>query len=166
MRGRIQKVKKSVILEFVFVLNTLLFLTGIALNIFLFKSYPSLWFFVFCFCVGTYQILKSRFLKLDSGFYLGTLLLLISISGFVFLFTHTTAYSYLYIEGSFFLSSLLTFFVCGQRFHLIICYLIFFVIMLSILFVFSLVSLPILIAISVLFLLLLVVITIFSFWSR
>ena len=166
MRGRIGSVKKSNILKWTLITFLLLFFIFIFLNIFIIP-YPTLWFYVFCTLLGFYELLKSRFFKLDSSFYLGALVFLIGISGFVFIFTNTIQYVHLYLLGDFFLASILTFIFFGQKFNIVISYLIFFVTIFTLLYTFSLISLPIFIAILVSFLILLILIIIFNFiWRK
>lgn len=166
MRGRIVGVKKTKILKFVLITHLLLFLTAILINILIIPNYPAFWFFAFSFFVGTYEVLKSRLFKLDSGFYLGSLLTLIGISGFIFLFTNTTEYVCEYLLTDFILASFLTYLVCGQKFHLVIMYSLFFALVFTLLFTFSYISLPIFIAILVSYLLLLIVIIIVNVFGR
>ncbi|MDE6583179.1 MAG: hypothetical protein K2K31_00820, partial [Clostridia bacterium] len=58
--------------------------------------------------------------RLDSAFYFGILLILIGISGYLYVFTPTRHYASVYILSSFALTSVLTFCITKQRFHLII----------------------------------------------
>lgn len=166
MRGRIVGVKKTKILKFVLITYLLLFLTAILINILLIPNYPAFWFFAFSFLVGTYEVMKSRLFKLDSGFYLGSLVTLIGISGFIFLFTNTTEYICEYLLTDFMLASLLTFLICGQKFHLVIVYSLFFALVFTLLFTFSYISLPIFIAILVSYLLLLILIISVNVFGR
>ena len=166
MRGRIGNLKKSLFLNYLLIFSILLFLGAIVLNIVIFKDFPALWFYAFCLILGIFELFKSRFFKLDSIFYLGNVVTLIGISGIIFLFTQTQAYSHIYILSSFLLSSFLTFIVCGQKFHLVIAYSLFFVLVFALIYTFSIISLPIFIAILCSFLVLLILIIIVNFiWS-
>lgn len=156
VRGRLGNIKKSIILRISIVILFLLFLVSVLLNIFIIDI-PTFWFYLFCLSIGIFQTLKSRLYKLDSSFYLGILLLLIGTSGMVYIFTSTITFAHIYILSDFVLASILTFFICGQRFHLIIAYSLFFVLIFVCLYTFSLISLLNLIAILVSFLVLLII---------
>ncbi len=165
MRGRLGNIKKSFILNYLLLFFVAIFISLIFLNIYVIP-YPTFWFYAFCLLTGLFEIIKSRFFKLDSVFYLGTLIFFIGLSGFIFLFTNTFRYLHIYILADFFIASFLTFLVCGQKFHLVIDYLIFFVLIFTLLYTFSIISLPIFIAILCSFLVLLIVIIIINFiWS-
>ena len=163
MRGRIVGVKKTKILKFVLITHLLLFLTAILINILIIPNYPAFWYFAFSFLVGTYEVLKSRLFKLDSGFYLGSFLIFIGISGFVFTFTKTDSYWCLYLLADFFIASFLTFLVCGQYFHLIFDFSLLFIIIFTSFYTFSLITLPIFIAFLVAFFVLFILIITFNF---
>ena len=163
MRGRIGNIKKSKILSIVLLFFLFVFVTFIVLNIILFNEYKTLWFYAFSTLTGLYEILKSRFFKLDSAFYFGMAIFLIGISGFIFSFTNTLEFLSIYLLSDFALASLLSFFVCGQKFHLIIFYSLFFVLIFQLLYKLNLITFAISIAISLSFLLLLIVITTVSF---
>ena len=137
--GKFLGIKKTYILRTIAIACFLGFLSFVFISIFLFKS-PTLWFYAFCVFVGLFELLKAFLFKFDSSVYLGTLLL-----------------SAFYIAISFILASIFTFIFCGQRFHLIIAFSIFFVSIYAILYVINLINLPILIAFLVPFLLLLIV---------
>ncbi len=154
--GKFLGIKKTYILRTIAIACFLGFLSFVFISIFLFKS-PTLWFYAFCVFVGLFELLKAFLFKFDSSVYLGTLLLCIGISGFIFTYTNTEPYSAFYIAISFILASIFTFIFCGQRFHLIIAFSIFFVSIYAILYVINLINLPILIAFLVPFLLLLIV---------
>ncbi len=164
MRGRINGIKKTHILHALFVAFLFLFIAFVVLNIFL-LPYPTLWFYAYTFLLGILEISKSRLFKLDSGFYLGSLLFFVGISGFIFTFTKTNEFWYLYILSDFFLASFFTFLITGQFFHLIFDFSLFFLIILTTLFTFSFITLPIFIAFLVAFLVLFIlIITINFFW--
>ena len=156
MNGRVFRIKKSILLKSFAVICFVLFLVLTFLSFSTFKI-PDLWFFSFCLMIGSFEIFKSFLFNFDSSFYLGTLTFFIGISGFVFWLTHTTFYAPFYICFAFVFSSLLTFFVCGQRFHLIIAYSITFVTIFAFLLTKNLITMPIFIAFVLPFLVLLVV---------
>ena len=162
MRGRILGVKKTYILRFLIVALFLLFTIFVFLNIFVIP-YRTLWFYAFSFLLGIYEVSKSRLFKLDSGFYLGSLLIFIGISGFVFTLTKTDSYWCLYLLADFFIASFLTFLVCGQYFHLIFDFSLLFIIIFTSFYTFSLITLPIFIAFLVAFLVLFILIITFNF---
>ena len=163
MRGRILGVKKSKILGVMIIVNLAIFITFIFFNAFLLSEYKTLWFYAFSVLVGVYEITKSRFFKLDSAFYFGTATLLVGISGFVFTFTRTLEYLSLYLLADFALTSLLCAIVCGQRFHLILFYSLFFVLIFDLVQKLNLITYTISIAICIGFLLLLILIISVSF---
>ncbi len=163
MRGRIGNVKKSNILSAVLISFLVIYITFIILNILLFSYYKAIWFYAFCTLTGLYEILKSRFFKLDSAFYFGTAIFLVGVSGFVYTFTNTLDYLSIYLLSSFALASMLSFLVCGQKFHLIIFYSLFFVLIFQLLYKLNLITYSISIAICLSFLLLLIVIITVSF---
>ena len=165
MRGRINGIKKTYILRFLSVALILLFIGFIFLNIFV-LPFPTLWFFAFSFLLGIFEVSKSRLFKLDSGFYLGSLLIFIGISGFIFTLTKTNEFWYLYLMFDFFLSSFLTFLVCGQYFHLIFDFSLLFVLIFTTLYTFSFITLPIFIAFLLSFLLLFILIILLNFKRR
>ena len=163
MRGRIGSIKKSNLLSAVLITFLIVFVAFIVLNIFMFGSYKTVWFYAFCTLVGLYEILKSRFFKLDSAFYFGCSILFVGISGFVYTFTNTLDYLSIYLLSSFALASILSFLVCGQKFHLVIFYSLFFVLIFELLYKLNLITYTISIAICLSFLLLLIVIITVSF---
>ena len=165
MRGRINGIKKTYILRFLSVALILLFIGFIFLNIFV-LPFPTFWFFAFSFLLGIFEVSKSRLFKLDSGFYLGSLLIFIGISGFIFTLTKTNEFWYLYLMFDFFLSSFLTFLVCGQYFHLIFDFSLLFVLIFTTLYTFSFITLPIFIAFLLSFLLLFILIILLNFKRR
>ena len=163
MRGRIGNIKKSKILNVTLISFLILFIAFIPINIIVLNEYKTLWFYAFSTLVGLYEIIKSRFFKLDSAFYFGAVIFLIGISGFIFTFTNTFEFLNVYLLSDFALASLLSFMVCGQKFHLIILYSLFFFLIFQILYKINLITYTISIAISMSFLLLLIVIIVVSF---
>lgn len=163
MRGRIGNIKKSHILNAILTSFSLVYLVFIILNIVMFSEYKTIWFYAFCVLAGLYEIVKSRFFKLDSAFYFGSVIFLVGISGFLYTLTPTIQFLSVYLLSAFALASLLTFIVCGQKFHLIIFYSLFFFLIFQILYKINLITYTISIAISLSFLLLLIVTTIVSF---
>lgn len=163
MRGRIGNIKKSKILNVTLISFLILFIAFIPINIIVLSEYKTLWFYAFSTLVGLYEIIKSRFFKLDSAFYFGAVIFLIGISGFIFTFTNTFEFLSVYLLSDFALASLLSFMVCGQKFHLIIFYSLFFFLIFQILYKINLITYTISIAISMSFLLLLIVIIVVSF---
>ncbi len=155
MTGRIFGIKKSTLLHFFAMTAFLAFVTYVFLSIFLWKN-PHLWFFGFCLFVGGFEIVKSVLFKFDSCVYIGTLLLGVGISGFVFTFTNTTAYAPYYIALAFIVASLVTNLICGQKFHLIIAFSITFVTLYCFLHTINLITIQILLAFILPFLLLLI----------
>lgn len=165
MNGRLFGIKKSTLLKLFALVFFVMFVVFAFLAFYVFKI-PDLWFYSFCLFLGLFQILKSKFFKYDSSFYLGTLLTGIGIAGFVFLFTKTVEFALFYILSAFILASVLTFVFCGQRFHLIIAYSINFVGLFGFLLTKNLITIPIFIAFVVPFLVLLIVELIFSIKRR
>ena len=121
MYGRILGIKKTLFLRGFAVFATLCFVALCLLSVYVFKI-PDLWFYGFCLCLGSFEILKSMLFKLDSSFYLGTLVEGIGVVGFIFCFLHTPHLAPFYILLAFISASLLTSLFCGQRFHLIIAF--------------------------------------------
>lgn len=163
MRGRIGNIKKSKILNVTLISFLMLFIAFIPINIIVLNEYNTLWFYAFSTLVGLYEIIKSRFFKLDSAFYFGTATFLVGISGFVFTLTRTLDYLSLYLLADFALTSLLCAIVCGQRFHLILFYSLFFVLIFDLAQKLNLITYTISIAICIGFLLLLILIISVSF---
>ena len=166
MRGRIYGIKKSKILGVTLLLFLIIYLVFIGLNVIFFKEYCTLWFYVFCLLVGLFEILKGRFFKLDSAFYLGAGLLLTGVSGGVSILSATEVFLPIYILLAWVVASVLSYTICGQRFHLVIAYSLFFVLIFQLLQKLNLISFSISIAICLSFLLLLVVSALVSFLKR
>lgn len=165
MRGRLGDIKKTNILRFLLFLLTSIFITFLFLNIFIIPI-KTLWFYAFCLCVGIFEMAKSRLFKLDSSFYFGSLLFFSGASCFIFTFTNTSNFWYLYLLFSFFLASFFTFIVTGQKFHLVFDYSLLFVIIFSTFFTFSLITLPYFIAFLLSFLVLFILIMVLNFKRR
>ncbi len=132
------------------------FLSFVFVSIFVLKS-PSLWFYAFCVFIGGFELFKAVLFRFDSCVYLGTLLVSIGVFGFIFTGTHTEVYAGFFVALAFILASIFTFVFCGQRFHLILAYSIFFVSLYTLLLIKNLINTPILIAFLVPFLVLLIV---------
>lgn len=165
MRGRINGIKKTYILRGLLVSLSLIFLIFLFLDIFILPK-KTLWFYCFSFLLGIYEISKSRLFKLDSGFYLGNFLFFLGVSGFIFTLTKTANFWYLYLIFDFFLASFFTFIVCGQYFHLIFDYSLFFLLVFSTFYTFSIITLPIFIAFLVAFLVLFILIIVQNLLRR
>jgi len=155
MRSRIFGIKKSILLWISAITLFLLFVASTTLTLYFLKI-PDLWFYNFCFCIGIYQTIKSKFFNLDSSFYLGCNLANISAAGFIFWLTDTISFAPAYILLSFALASLLTLCVSGQKFHLVIFFSLIFVTLYTYLLIKKLITLPIFIAFTIGFLVLLI----------
>lgn len=166
MRRRIYGIKKSKILGVTLLLFLIIYFVFIALNVIFFKEYRTLWFYVFCLLVGLFEILKGRFFKLDSAFYLGAGLFLTGAGGGVSILSATEAFLSIYVLLAWVTASVLSCIICGQRFHLVIAYSLFFVLIFQLLQKLNLISFSISIAICLSFLLLLVVSALASFLKR
>ena len=161
MRGRLFGVKKSYILRAVIILMLLSTIASSLACILVLKIYD-LWFFNICLALGIFQMTKAMLFKLDSCLYLGSLLILIGTSGYVFWLTKTLDYAIFYISLAFAISSIFTFIKCGQKFHLVFAFSTIFVTLFGLLVKKNLITLPIFIAFVGSFLLLLILeITIF-----
>lgn len=165
MYGRILGVKKTLFLRAFAILAVLCFIALCLLSVYVFKI-PDLWFYGFCLCLGSFEIVKSMLFKLDSSFYLGTLVTGIGAVGFIFWFTHMPQLAPFYILLAFVTSSLLTALFCGQRFHLIIAFSLSFVGLYAYLLTKSLITPPIFIAFVVAFLVLFILEIILSIKRR
>ncbi len=164
-RGRVFGLKKSILLKCFFSLFCLGFFSYIFVCIFHFHM-PELWFYGFCLFLGAFQILKSVLFKLDSSLYLGSLLCGIGTVGHVYTFTSTASYAAFYIALAFILASISAFVFCGQRFHLLLAFSIFFVSLYALLYVKNLINVYILIAFLVPFLLLLFLEIVFACFHK
>lgn len=156
MNGRLLGIKKTFLLRACALLFLWGFLAYIFVCIFVLKN-PVLWFFGFCLFLGVFEIIKSTLFCLDSSLYLGSLITSIGIVGFIFSYTPTAMYAAYYIAGAFIIASLVTYTFCGQRFHLIIAFIIQFLTIYSLLLTKNFISVPIFIAFIVPFLILLIV---------
>lgn len=152
--GRLFGVKKSTILRSFTLLFFLFFVGHIFFCVFSLKK-PDLWFYGFCFFVGAFQLLKGFLFKIDSCIYLGTLLFGIGAAGHIFLLTNTAFYAPYFLSAAFVVASIVTFIVCGQRFHLVVAFSTFYVALYAFLLTKNLINLSILIAFVAPFLLLL-----------
>lgn len=160
MTGRIFGIKKSLILKLSVLMFLWAFIAFVCVSIFYLKS-PEIWFYGFCLFLGSFELVKSFLFKFDSSLYLGSLLCFIGTFCFVFTYTETAKYSYLFIALAFLCASIFTFIFTGQRFHLIIAFSIIFVTIYTLLYVKSLISGSILIAFLTPFLLSLILGTVF-----
>ena len=117
MQSRVFGIKKINLLKFVAVKNLLFFISSIFVSIYVFQI-PKLWFDFYCFFVGEYLLTKAFLYKSDSNCYLGFLLIFLGI----FLFLNTMLelnFLFIAIVISFALASLFTFLFSHQIFHLI-----------------------------------------------
>ncbi len=153
MQGRVLGIKKTYLLRATALICFVAFVALCVLSATIFKK-ADLWFYSFCLCLGTFELVKSMLFKLDSSFYLGTLLFGIGAVGYIFLFTNTRIYAPFYICLAFIVASVLTAVFCGQRFHLIIAYSIFFVALYALMLIKNFITTPIFIAFIVPFLVL------------
>lgn len=166
MRARLIGIKKTYLLRISVVLAILFFIVTTAVSIIYFKI-ADLWFYSFCLSISIFELTKGLLFKLDSSFYLGLINLFIGISGYIAWFTETIDFIIFYISTSFIISSLLTFCITKQNFHLFFSFSLFFVTIYGILLKKNFINTPIFIAFIGGFLLLLIVeIIIFFAWRK
>lgn len=115
MRSRVLGIKKSVILRIATIICLVLCVFFIFFSIFHIKNYD-LWFFVFCFFMGVIMDVKSVLFRTDSACYLGLLLTMVGISGFLCYYFNVD-YKYFYILSAVALASIFTFFFTKQKFQ-------------------------------------------------
>lgn len=156
MSGYFYGIKKTHILRILLVLLSICFVVMSILSFTVFEK-PALFFYAFCLSVGLFQVSKGLLFRLDSSFYLGTLLNFIGAFGFCFYLTSQTQFAVFYIFSAFLIASFMTFLFFRQTFHLIVSYSIFFVNIFGLLLSKNLITLPIFIAFIVPFLVSLVV---------
>lgn len=154
MTGYFCGMKKTYILRFLFFLLLVFFVVMTTLS-FTILSKPALFFYSFCLSIGLYQVAKGILFRLDSSFYLGSLLNFIGAFGFYFYLSNQTQFSAQYISSAFLFASMVTFLFFLQFFHLIVSYSIFFVNIFGWLLSKNLITLSIFIAFVVPFLVLL-----------
>lgn len=154
--GRFLRIKKSTLLRSALLLFFFSFLTYIFVSIFVIRN-SSLWFFGFCIFIGLFELVKSFLFRFDSSFYFGSLLLLVGIFGHIFILTNLTVYSPFFITLAFLLASISTFIFCGQKFHLIIAFSIFFVSIYTLLLTKNIINVSVFLAFVLPFLLLLII---------
>lgn len=154
MTGYFCGIKKTYALRILFFLLLAFFVVMTTLS-FTTLSRPALFFYSFCLSVGLYQVAKGLLFKLDSSFYLGSLLNFVGVFGFYFYLTNQTQLLVLYISSAFLFASIVTFLFFLQIFHLIVSYSIFFVNIFGLLLAKNLITLSIFIAFIVPFLILL-----------
>lgn len=117
MQSRIFGIKKINVLRFVTIINLLLFIVSIFFSIYV-LFIPKLWFDFYCVFVGTYLLTKAFLYKSDSNCYFGFLLLF--LGAFLFLNTYFNLdYLFIAIVLSFCLASVMTYLFTHQIFHII-----------------------------------------------
>lgn len=121
MKGRFYGRKKSIILltTAIVMLFSFVFLSILA---FCSLKMPELWFFNFCLCVGFYELIRSFLFNIDNSFYLGSLLFLTGVTGYLILFFNISQYTSAMIMFCFSLASTLTHIFYRQKFHLVIAF--------------------------------------------
>ncbi len=150
MSGRVFGIKKSTILQISLLLNIFLG-SGLILFSLLYLKNPNLWFFIFCIFAAVQSIVKSMLFRLDSACYLGFLLLLIGVSGFlVFFFDISSKYFYLMLAAA--LASFATFLFTKQKYQLMLGILVAGVATISFLYVQKILNLALFISILLIFL--------------
>lgn len=126
MQGSVLSVKKSTWLLVSIIINTILFILGSIISVFVYNQYDA-WFFLFCIFVGFHLLLKSIFFKFDSCCYFGSLLVFVGIFYFYLLVLNLSWLYPVFIVLSFSVASFLTAYFFYQPFQYILALSLFFV---------------------------------------
>lgn len=116
MRGRILKIKKSILLKASFALASILFVFSSIFFIF-FSSHQDFWFYCFLLEAGFCVFLRGLFLKIDSSYFLGLVMFFIGIMYFYTFFVNISYVFSSFLPLSFALASLLTFSCFQSNLH-------------------------------------------------
>ena len=155
MKGRLFSIKKTTILRSSFILLFLLYIVIFILSLTIVKI-PNLWFFAFCFFVGLQLMIKSFLFKLDSSCYFGVTLFLVGIFYFHSIYFNIVNFYSVFIELSFSISSFVVYVIFKQPFQFFISLSLFFVAIITLIFILNLISLWIFLAFILVIVLLLV----------
>lgn len=145
MRSRWFSVRKSTWLIISIIINSFIFIFGSALSAGIFHEY-NLWFFIFCFCIGSHLIFKSFLFKYDSACYFGVILFLV---GLFYPYTIILDIKYLYpvfIMLAFSFASVFTFYFYKQPYQLFLAFSLFFVAIGLLLYLINVISIAIFLA--------------------
>ena len=156
MNGRFMGIKKSIILHVTALIMFFSFIAFLFLSIFIFKK-SELWFFFFCIFTGIFELVRGFLFRIDNSTYLGLTLSSIGAVGLVAFLTNSVEYLSLLIPSCFCFSSVSTYIIYKQKFHLILAFSICFVTIYGFLLLKKLITFNIFIAFTVTFLILLVI---------
>lgn len=145
MRGRFLSIKKTTILRLSFILSLLVYLTIFVLSFTVLKI-ENLWFFSFCIFIGIVLVVKSLLFRLDSSCYFGVLLFLIGLF-YCYCVYFNIGYLYsVFVILAFAISSFVTFSFFSQPFQFVLSLSLFFVAIMTFIFILNIISLSIFLA--------------------